>query len=307
MRLRALTPEAIRRALATYLEEAYPGGPPARLRVPQVVREGATLALVLSGFLDESRRGQGTANHRFILRLGNERYPFMKLVLQEYLIEDEYVFAVDTHDEMDIKPNFPDYEEWERLRKFNSELRKRIEGRWREAGLDTTSRVRERAAELPSRQASGSLGKRALVADDEPDLAAAVGSILRREGFDVDTACDGEEALEKVRRLRPDLVVLDYEMPGLDGVEVIDRMKSDPEVRDIPVVLATASAIGFDEARKASGFLVKPFSGDVLVSLCRHLAGAPAIGLGPPDSQDSSETRRGADERAREAPPEGER
>ena len=69
------------------------------------------------------------------MRLGNRNYPFMKLLLQEHLVAGEFYFAVDTHDEMDIKPDFPDYEQWMALRRFNGNLKKRIESQLANEGL----------------------------------------------------------------------------------------------------------------------------------------------------------------------------
>ena len=74
---------------------------------------------------------------RYTMRLGNRNYPFMKLLLQEHLIVGEYFFAVDTHDEMNIKPDYPDYEGWMQVQQFNSALKREIERAFAESGLDT--------------------------------------------------------------------------------------------------------------------------------------------------------------------------
>jgi len=83
-------------------------------------------------------------------------------------------------------------------------------------------------------------------------------------------------------------VLLDYEMPEMDGIQVIDHLRADPATKNLPVLLATASQVSLDEMRRASGFLVKPFTSEMLVSFIDHLLkdgaapgslqGAPAAG-----------------------------
>ena len=99
-----------------------------------------------------------------------------------------------------------------------------------------------------------------LVVDDEPNIREVVGLYLRREEYAVVSAADGEEALELFRRERPDLVVLDLILPGLDGIEVCCRMKGE---RRVPLIMLTARgeetdrALGLDAG--ADDYVVKPF------------------------------------------------
>ncbi len=79
---------------------------------------------------------------------------------------------------------------------------------------------------------------RILVADDEPNLRLLYQSELEADGYSVITACDGKEALEKIEKDRPDLVVLDIRMPGMDGVETLNRIID--KYRTLPVILNTA-------------------------------------------------------------------
>ena len=79
--------------------------------------------------------------------------------------------------------------------------------------------------------------KRILVVEDDADFAALVSSVLLTVGYDVETAVDGEEAMEAVRRLPPDLITLDIQMPGETGVMFYRRMKSQAPYRDIPVIV----------------------------------------------------------------------
>ena len=77
-----------------------------------------------------------------------------------------------------------------------------------------------------------------LLVDDYPDAVDVLAIYLRGEGFEVLTACDGEHALREARRVRPQLIVMDLEMPILSGYEVAARLRADAETRDIPLIAA---------------------------------------------------------------------
>ena len=102
---------------------------------------------------------------------------------------------------------------------------------------------------------------RILVVEDEPTVADVIERYLRRERYDVDVAHDGERALECFERARPDLVVLDLMLPGMDGVEVCRRLR---ERGDTPVIMLTARAEEVDKllglAIGADDYVTKPFS-----------------------------------------------
>jgi phosphate regulon transcriptional regulator PhoB len=103
-----------------------------------------------------------------------------------------------------------------------------------------------------------------LVIDDEKDLIELVRYNLEKEGFDVIAATDGQAGLEVVKRHRPDLVVLDLMMPGLDGLQVCQRLRSDPRQGRIPVIMLTAKATEADRVvgleLGADDYITKPFS-----------------------------------------------
>ncbi len=82
--------------------------------------------------------------------------------------------------------------------------------------------------------------ERILVADDEADIREIMRSILKKEGYDVIIAKDGPEGLALAKEHKPDLVVLDYLMPGLNGIEVCQALKKDPSTEAIPVIIVTA-------------------------------------------------------------------
>lgn len=118
--------------------------------------------------------------------------------------------------------------------------------------------------ELPSRSPST-----ILLVDDEPSLVKMIGFRLQLEGFDVVTALDGVQALEAAKAHQPHLMILDLMLPKLDGFEVCRRLKQDPALRHIPVVILTAKAGTQDEQRGlecgANAYLRKPFNAQELL------------------------------------------
>lgn len=82
--------------------------------------------------------------------------------------------------------------------------------------------------------------KKVLIADDEQNIVISLDFLLRREGFEVLVAADGEEALAKIRSDRPDLVLLDVMMPKMNGFDVCQALRADPELASIRVLMLTA-------------------------------------------------------------------
>ena len=93
------------------------------------------------------------------------------------------------------------------------------------------------------------MGGRVLVVDDEAEIRELCRVNLEFEGFEVVEAANGAEALEAVRRQRPDLVFLDLMMPGVDGWDVLHELKSDDDLSSIPVILLTAKSGEDDQMR----------------------------------------------------------
>ena len=124
---------------------------------------------------------------------------------------------------------------------------------------------------------------RILVVEDEPDIAELIEYNLVREGYRVDVAGDGEDALERIVREAPDLVLLDLMLPGLDGVELCRRLKEDPVTRSIPVIMVTAkgeeSDIVLGLGVGADDYVSKPFSPRELTARVRAVLrrGAPRV------------------------------
>src|SRR5688500_1571350 len=93
-------------------------------------------------------------------------------------------------------------------------------------------------------------GRKILIADDEPDIVEILKYNLQREGYDVFTAADGEEAIEKAKETAPDLVVLDIMMPKKTGVEVCEILRAQPQINDTLIMFLTALN---DEATQIKG------------------------------------------------------
>jgi CheY-like chemotaxis protein len=116
---------------------------------------------------------------------------------------------------------------------------------------------------------------RVLVVDDSEVIRELISVNLELEGFEVCTAEDGQEALDRVEQIRPDLVTLDVVMPRLDGFATAARLRANDATRHIPVVMVSAAAQEGDLQRgRAIGvdaYITKPFQPDELVRVVRDL------------------------------------
>ncbi len=114
-----------------------------------------------------------------------------------------------------------------------------------------------------------------VLVDDEPSIRETIGFILEMEGFRVETACDGEEGLAKIRVFRPPVVLLDAMMPRRDGFDVCRQVKGDPTLANVSVVMVTALGQAADQERgRAAGadyYVTKPFDEEELLALIRRL------------------------------------
>lgn len=130
---------------------------------------------------------------------------------------------------------------------------------------------------------NGTPGSRVLVIEDEPDIGALIAYQLTKSGYRVETAGDGSAGLSAIRRGLPDLVVLDLMLPGLSGLEVLQKIREDPESKALPVLILTAKRDPQDRIDGlefgADDYLVKPFSPRELVlrvqAILRRSQGLP--------------------------------
>ncbi|MFN4064090.1 response regulator [Azoarcus communis] len=115
--------------------------------------------------------------------------------------------------------------------------------------------------------------RKILIVDDEPNIVISLEFLMKREGFDVQVANDGEEGVHKVRAFRPDLVLLDVMMPKKNGFEVCQELKSDPDLQSIKVLMLTAKGrdteVSKGLALGADAYMTKPFSTKELVERVR--------------------------------------
>ncbi len=112
--------------------------------------------------------------------------------------------------------------------------------------------------------------RRILCIEDEPEMIDLIRLILGRKGFDVSGASGGQDGIFKVRKEKPDLVLLDLMMPFMDGWEVYQQMKADEATKNIPVIVVTAKAQSIDKVlglhiAKVDDYIAKPFSPKELI------------------------------------------
>jgi len=127
---------------------------------------------------------------------------------------------------------------------------------------------------------AGLMGNRVLVVDDHAPMVDLIEDALSRAGFVVSTASDGQQCLRKVIADKPDLVVLDVVMPGMDGYQVLRELRRKAETADIPVILLTVRREHRDVVQGwmagASMYLKKPCSPEEVVAAVRQTLAAPA-------------------------------
>jgi DNA-binding response OmpR family regulator len=119
------------------------------------------------------------------------------------------------------------------------------------------------------------ISKKILVVDDEPDVASLLTLMLKSQGYDVITARDGQEALDKARNQNPDLILLDIMLPKMDGYKVARMLKFDENFSHIPIILLTAKIQEKDRQTGlemgANDYMTKPFDTAVLLSKIKEM------------------------------------
>lgn len=121
------------------------------------------------------------------------------------------------------------------------------------------------------------MSKRILIADDEPNIVVSLEFLMKREGFEVQVAVDGEAALQAIAAQQPDLILLDIMLPRKDGFEVCQQIRSNPQWQSLKVVMLTAKGrdteVSKGLALGADAYMTKPFSTRDLVAQVRQLLG----------------------------------
>lgn len=119
--------------------------------------------------------------------------------------------------------------------------------------------------------------KRILIVDDEPDIVTLIKSRLEANGYEVVSAYNGKDGIEKAEEAQPDMILLDLMMPIMDGYEAGQKLKENPKTKEIPIILFTAAAAE-EVAKKgadtieAIDYVVKPFDDAALLFLINRIA-----------------------------------
>jgi two-component system cell cycle response regulator DivK len=117
------------------------------------------------------------------------------------------------------------------------------------------------------------MNKRILVVEDQEDLRCVLRDLLTGSGFDVAEAADGQAGVAKAKSERPDLILMDIQLPGIDGYEASRQIKADPDLKATPIIAVSSFAMKGDEHKaRASGcdeYVTKPYSPMQLLRLIR--------------------------------------
>lgn len=257
----------IARAIRIYWQHAWPtdsGDGPA---MPDW--DGLGLRQILETFNDESEQSDH-ACLRYVLRLGNHIYPHMKFAVEQCICGGDFYFLTDCHDDaLRTDTDAQDTELWQALRSRNYAIKLAIEAAWKRAGLPIFLTASKRATGSFKRPDLTSL--RVLVVDDEPANAALTSAMLRAQGYGTVTAASGDEGLQRTNQQRPDLIVSDYEMPGMTGRDFAKRLKDEALTREIPILICTYAEISAKDLEPADALLRRPFSQEELKTTVNRL------------------------------------
>jgi two-component system alkaline phosphatase synthesis response regulator PhoP/two-component system response regulator VicR len=123
---------------------------------------------------------------------------------------------------------------------------------------------------------------RILVVDDEPHIVRLIQVNLERQGYQVETANNGAQALAKIKESRPDLLVSDVMMPEMDGFELLANVRREPSLMDLPVIMLTAKAQDRDVMQGyqtgADMYLTKPFNPAELIAFAKRILSSSSDG-----------------------------
>jgi len=215
--------------------------------------EGADLVIHDAQYTPEeypAKRNWGHSTYRYVVEMAAmARVRRVALTHHDPLHDDEFVACVE-----------------ERAREAAGKLGCALEVCCAAEGMEIelARDVAQPAASATVTSSSPARAARILIGDDDPDVRLLARRILEKQGYQVAEAKDGVETLRSVREDSPDLLILDILMPGLDGIGVLQALRSDRQTADLPVLLLTSQAdepterIGFDAG--ATDFLTKPFS-----------------------------------------------
>ena len=131
------------------------------------------------------------------------------------------------------------------------------------------------------------MGRSVLIVDDDPAIRKVLSTTLELEGYDVQIAVDGEEALVRIGELVPDLMILDVMMPKLNGFDVLERLRAEEVTSKIPVILLTARSSQEDQwegwRRGVDYYMTKPFDVEDLIRFIEYVFSGEADSQMPTD------------------------
>jgi CheY-like chemotaxis protein len=268
VRLDDLTPPLLNRAVDIYLRHAFDETD--RVNAPAFEADLAPDAL-LARFEEETDE-RAAAGRAYVLRLGSQDYPHMKLALWEAYFPGEYILAVDCHDGFHFDASNPGYQEWLRVKDRNRQRKQYIESAWYDAGLDTLRRLKETAlsrTECVRRFREMEV----LLVDDDPDASGIIRIVLENRGF----RCRWARTIREARAFVADaavplgLALVDIVMCDGNGVDIVRALRAEPRTQDVPVVLSSAMSGSDVQVAGVHNYLRKPYSADELVEMVERI------------------------------------
>lgn len=262
--LSELTPAIVNQAVDIYLRHAYDSPDRREAKRPDFSPDLSVDAL-LGNFRDETAP-HADAHRSYVLQLGSEEYPHMKLGLWEAYYQDEFIFAVDCHDGFRFDESGPDYREWLQVKDRNRQRKHFIECALYEAGLSTLRRLKE---ETMSRTdcIREFQGREVLLVDDDADSSAIVSMLLRQKGIHCHWVTTVREVREYVAAedCRCGMALIDVILKDGNGMEVVRALRAEPRTQDLPVVFVSALNGSDVQGLGVANYLRRPFSARELI------------------------------------------
>ena len=277
MKLDELDAATLMRAVTIYCAAAYQAEEVADRVRKAVPKPQAHFAEILGWLIDESDRAESDGHRRYVMRLGNKNYPCMKLVLEEFLYPGEFYFFVDTHDEVDLDPKAPEYDAWQELRGFNSDVKRKVETAWWNAGIATIRDLKDLVAGHAAHQGCRPRDddedpmQTVMVVDDDPDLADTTRLALETHGYRTVAVADVGNVLAEAERLNPHAILVDAAVGGLSGRKICKELRENNCTAHIPLALVAPRLQFFRGVPEADACLFKPFDADQLYRMVDHL------------------------------------
>ncbi len=176
-----------------------------------------------------------------------------------------------------LNQGITDFESWSQrmIQDFGPEIEPYLEDIMINAQEIHMPGATKQPAESKKRGRSLFMTRTVLIVDDEPHIVLSLKFLISHQGYEVETAGSGEEALQKLKESIPDLILLDIMMPKPDGYEVCQQIRATPEWKDIPVIMLTAKGRDVERqkgyAMGADEYITKPFATNELVTKVRAI------------------------------------